>query len=218
MLTRRHNLFAISNSTSGIGSQILHPLAKSGFAFLSMVELLILGAEGSGKSLLIRKLKQLCTITEEIDEDQSESTIPTIGVDISSIEVDGIDLTVREIGGSMASKWHSYIPDSSALLFVIDVSDLGMLASNLVLLYEVVAYENILKDKSFAILFNKMDLVSDPKSIAVVYNTLRIDDLRTENNLDIVILSGSSLNKEGSSFCVRAWIQSCRMMPAITSS
>lgn len=174
-----------------------------------MLEVLVLGAEGSGKSLLIRKLKQLCANDVEEDEDQSESTIPTVGVDISTLRIEGTELGIREIGATMASKWSSYIPDCVALLFVIDVSDLGMLASNLVLLYEVLANGQHFKDRPFAILFNKLDLVCDPISIGVVYNTLRIGDLiEDENDLTIVLLSGSSLNKDSAPFCVHRWIQS----------
>ena len=175
----------------------------------AMLEVLVLGAEGSGKSLLIRKLKQLYNHSVEGDEDQSESTIPTVGVDISTFRVKDIEFSVREIGATMASKWNSYIPDCVALLFVIDVSDLGMLASNLVLLYEVLANRRHFRNKPFAILFNKVDLVCDPNSIAVVYNTLRIGDLiEDENDLTTVILSGSSLSKESAPFCVQKWIQS----------
>ena len=54
----------------------------------------MLGAEGSGKSLLIRKLKQLYNHSVEGDEDQSESTIPTVGVDISTFRVKDIEFSV----------------------------------------------------------------------------------------------------------------------------
>ena len=175
----------------------------------AMLEVLVLGAEGSGKSLLIRKLQQLYSNNVEGDEDQSESTIPTVGVDISTFRMNDIEFSVREIGATMASKWNSYIPDCIALLFVIDVSDLGMLASNLVLLYEVLANRHHFRDKPFAILFNKLDLVCDPTSIAVVYNTLRIGDLiEDEDDLTTVLLSGSSLSKESAPSCVYKWIKS----------
>lgn len=174
-----------------------------------MVELLILGPEGSGKSLLIRKFKQLFIQGDE-ERDQSESTIPTVGVDISSVDVNGISLYIREIGATMASKWESYFEGCSALVFVIDVSDLGALPSDLVLLHEVISNRLSLLKKPFAILFNKIDLVSDPSTVAVVYNVLRIEDLQNENcdALDIILLSGSSVGTNSSALCLQAWVQS----------
>ena len=68
-----------------------------------MIELLVLGAEGAGKSLLIRNLKQLCS--DDVTNDQSESTIPTMGVDISTVVVEEVEINVREIGASMASRY-----------------------------------------------------------------------------------------------------------------
>lgn len=173
------------------------------------MELLVLGPEGSGKSLLIRRLQQLCADGDE-EGDQSESTIPTVGVEISSVDIDEKLLTIREIGATMASKWESYFQGCSALLFVVDVSDLGAIASDLVLLHEVLSNKATITGKPFAILFNKMDLVSDPSTVAVMYNLLRIEDLQRENmdDLNIVLLSGSSLSKLSSAYCVRAWVRS----------
>jgi GTPase SAR1 family protein len=177
-----------------------------------MVELLVLGPEGSGKSLLIRRLQQLCADGDE-EGDPSESTIPTVGVDISSVDVDEKPITIREIGATMASKWESYFEGCSALLFVIDVSDLGAIASDLVLLQEVLSNKATISGKPFAILFNKMDLISDHSTVAVMYNLLRIEDLQRENmdDLNIVLLSGSSLLKTSSAYCVRAWMRSANL-------
>ena len=84
-----------------------------------------------------------------------------------------------------------------------------MLSSSLVLLYEVQACRQTLEGKPFAILFNKLDLVGDRNSIAIVYNVLRIDDM-LDNEADggLVLLSGSSLQRESAPYCVRAWVQS----------
>ena len=173
------------------------------------MELLVLGPEGSGKSLLIRRLQQLCADGDE-EGDQSDSTIPTVGVDISSVDIDEKLMTIREIGATMASKWESYFQGCSALLFVVDVSDLGAIASDLVLLHEMLSNKATITGKPFAILFNKMDLVGDPSTVAVMYNLLRIEDLQRENmdDLNIVLLSGSSLSKTSSAYCVRAWMRS----------
>jgi GTPase involved in cell partitioning and DNA repair len=137
-----------------------------------------------------------------------------VGVDISSVVIDEMTLDIREIGASMASKWDSYIPDCSALLFIIDVSDLGMLATSLVLLYEVLSCKHGIRNKPFAIVFNKLDLVSDSSSLAIVYNTLRIEDLihRYSDSFDLSLLSGVSLEKLSAPQCVREWVRT-RVIP-----
>lgn len=156
-------------------------------------------------------VSKIFNITDiQSENDCSESTIPTVGVDISSIVINEVVLDIREIGATMASKWDSYTPDCSALLFVIDVSDLGMLASSLVLLYEVLSCKHGIQNKPFAIVFNKLDLVADSSSLAVVYNTLRIEDLmeRYSSTLNLSLLSGVSLDKQSAPQCVRDWILS----------
>ena len=112
------------------------------------------------------------------------------------------------------SKWDCYMSECSALLFVIDASDLGPVASDLVLLHEILSNRPPLFKKPFAILFNKTDLVEDPSSIATIYNVLHVEEIQNENRdfLDIILLSGSSIAKDSSSFCVRAWLQSSLLL------
>lgn len=190
-----------------------------------MVELLVLGPQGSGKSLVIRRLDELnekvqsttdvVTTVGTVDP-SSESTIPTVGVNLSHIEFKSpatsstiMKLDVREIGAAMASRWDCYLEDCAALLFVIDVSDLGSLASSFVLLYEVLANKEYLANKPLAILLNKLDLVGDPAtSIPIVYHSLRIGDLQ-RCHIDfpqITVLAGSALDLHSSAECVRQWI------------
>jgi GTPase SAR1 family protein len=190
-----------------------------------MVELLVLGPEGSGKSMVIRGLNELNDEPATNDngstmvgakEPISESTIPTVGVNLSHIEFKStavssttITLDVREIGAAMASRWDCYLEDCAALLFVIDVSDLGSLASSFVLLYEVLSNKEYLANKPLAILLNKLDLVGDPStSIPIVYHTLRIDDLQRcgVDFPQITVLAGSALDLHSSPTCVRQWI------------
>lgn len=94
-----------------------------------------------------------------------------------------------------------------------------MLATNLVLLYEILSNKKAIINKPFAILFNKLDLVGDLSNISIVSNTLRIDDLLHRNNDwkdNLILLSGSSISDECSSdggeecsfHCVKEWILS----------
>ena len=203
-------------------------------------ELLVLGAEGAGKSLLIRRLKELCHNSKSATDpnvpssipispppirslqtgfaqlgglpsfDPSESTIPTVGVNLSNLVISDIPLDVREIGSSMASRWDTFLPDCMALLFVVDASDLGQLSSTSVLLYEILSNREFIIKKPIAILFNKLDLVGDPRvTLPIIYNTLRIDDLLRRNKdwSRLVVLAGSSLDVSGATV-LRKWILS----------
>ena len=87
------------------------------------------------------------------------TTIPTIGMEMSNILVDGKNVLFRELGSSMSSRysrievhvfhsicspnmyytqrWATYFPDCSAAIFVVDISDVGWYPNALILLHEV---------------------------------------------------------------------------------
>jgi GTPase SAR1 family protein len=67
-----------------------------------MKQVLFLGAEGSGKSLLIRRIREV----KEQTELSAESTVPTTGTEMKTLEImPSCEVTLREVGASMASRW-----------------------------------------------------------------------------------------------------------------
>jgi GTPase SAR1 family protein len=166
-------------------------------------EVLFLGAEGCGKSLLIRRLCEICkfsrqyTSAEPISKDtidlSAENTIPTIGVDLNFLALsDSVNLNIREVGATMASRWDSYYDGCSTIIFIIDSSDLGSVAAAVTLLHEVLSNCKRLTSKYFAVAFTKTDL-SDPITVTYMDNILRIQEicLRYPN---LCIFRGSSLD------------------------
>lgn len=160
-----------------------------------MKECLFIGPEDSGKTLLIRKIKHAINYHDN-DKIIHEDTVPTIGVDIDTITLnDNNKIMLREVGGSMISRWSSFIETCDLLIFIIDISNMTSLSTSLVLLMEM--FTILLKTKrlqNIAILLNKTDL-SDISSQKIAKNILSIDDLIIEgrkNGIIIKIFEGNS--------------------------
>lgn len=155
--------------------------------------ILIVGAEGCGKTLLLRRLKEITKVESSGKfEFSPESTIPTVGVDLVTLDLcQGQSIRVREVGASMASRWDSYIPESNVIVFVVDVSDLGMLSSAQILMGEVLCHCES-KGKPFAVALNKMEL-ADETNMNLIVNVLRIHEL-SQMHPFMVILEGSAID------------------------
>mmetsp|Transcript_2255 Transcript_2255/g.3547 ORF Transcript_2255/g.3547 Transcript_2255/m.3547 type:complete len:241 (-) Transcript_2255:125-847(-) len=120
-----------------------------------MGEVLVLGGESAGKTLFIRRLseyEQQKGTTAKGSANPSEACMPTVGVDLTTIEfrrhtssavgggsgsIATSTYDMREIGSALSSRWESYLPDSHQIIFLIDSSDTGTLVSSLVLLHEM---------------------------------------------------------------------------------
>ena len=166
-----------------------------------MVEFLVIGSESSGKTLLIKKIKNIYDNENNNNEDDiEEDTMATVGVDITTISLNNNNkITLREIGGSMVSRWLTFIDDDNynVLIFVIDISNMSSLSTSLVLLIEM--FEIVLKvkkPKNILILFNKIDLI-DITSQQIARNILSINEIIIEgkrNGIIIDILEGSNID------------------------
>lgn len=103
------------------------------------LEILLLGPKGSGKSALLKHMMEIYTSAEVYSS--LGTYVPTIGVDVYSVTPPHSkrELRLREVGGAMSSRWKSYIPHCSVLVFTVDVSDLNMISETHVLLHEVLS-------------------------------------------------------------------------------
>jgi signal recognition particle receptor subunit beta len=164
-----------------------------------MKECLFIGPENSGKTLLIRKIKHAINNDNNNDEMMiHDDTMPTVGVDINTITLnENSKIILREVGGTMISRWSSFIETCDILIFVIDISNMSSLSTSLVLLMEM--FTIILRSKrvqNIAISINKTDL-SDSSSQKIAKNILSIDELVKEgrrNGINIKILEGNSID------------------------
>lgn len=137
-------------------------------------ECVIIGAEGSGKTFLLRQLWGL--FQHGLTSAVNDTTAPTVGQDIITITTNKKnEIRIREVGGSMWAGWSSYLSDCNSFIYVIDVSDPGSAAIAFVQIHEICFLEN-LKEKKKLFLLNKRDLV-DAGNFDICVNLLRLDEL-----------------------------------------
>ena len=89
-------------------------------------EVLFLGLEGSGKTLLARRLQSLLGEASSArgkrsgglrePPEISTEVVPTIGVDVATVKHKRRNLRLREVGGAMRPLWPTYLSSCSALL------------------------------------------------------------------------------------------------------
>lgn len=171
-----------------------------------MKELLVLGAEGSGKSLLIRRIKEVAECKFNQDT-ANEYTIPTTGVEIVNVESSSeLSFNVREIGSAISSRWENYLADCCGLVFTIDVSDWGSLSSAMVLVHhEILNNKVVMSKRPIVLAFTKTDCAPDD-AVVVAENFLRIVDLQRQWP-NVKTVSGSCIDKSLASK-IMAWIDS----------
>ena len=137
-------------------------------------ECLVLGVEGAGKTLLLRRLWELSSGT--LSEIVNDSTAPTVGQDVIGIRGrNGMSVNVREIGGRMGSAWMSYTDLSDSVVFMVDISDAGVLAASAVLMQELLLHISV-SHKRVLLVLNKRELIDD-MHFTIAFNLMRITDI-----------------------------------------
>ena len=118
-------------------------------------EVLVVGLQNSGKTLLVRRLKaHLVGAASATGKSSSGSSsaaeatfstdaVPTIGVDVDTVKGKKRSLTVREVGGAMKPLWPTYFDSCAAAVFCIDVSDESTMASAAAALVEAASHESL---------------------------------------------------------------------------
>jgi len=186
-------------------------------------EILVIGGEGAGKTLLSRRLHEsnlnFIAITPE-------NTVPTTGTDLVDLNINGRAVTCREVGSSMSSSWGKYLFSSSYILFVIDISDPGGYPSAIIHLTELLntlrredekndskeddsAVADTMQIPTVLIVFNKTDL-ADATTHALAITIFRLSDvisLYQTPRRGIQTFSGTCMNLQLGKVLLR-WIAS----------
>jgi ADP-ribosylation factor protein 1 len=82
---------------------------------------LMVSLDAAGKTTILYKLKLGEVIT----------TIPTIGFNVETVQIKGIDLNIWDAGGcdKMRPLWRHYFQNTQAIIFVVDSNDIDRLDS-----------------------------------------------------------------------------------------
>ncbi len=180
-----------------------------------MKECLILGPEGAGKTLLIRKLEECAKklrskTTKETDKikveplknyastasEEGHHTVPTVGVNLAQVEAaKGVLCTLRESGGQMAPLWANAYKDCSMLIYVVDSSNQVQVSASVVLFLDILSSEDIHK-KPVLLFFNKTDC---PLGLGLMeYKcVMRLEDILLHATQEITVADGSCWTGEG---------------------
>ncbi|KAL9577957.1 MAG: hypothetical protein Q9212_006033 [Teloschistes hypoglaucus] len=88
--------------------------------------LLLLGLDNAGKTTLLSAIKSLYN-TSLNPSSIAQKTVPTVGQNVSTIELPDMYLKIWDIGGqlSLRNLWKSYYASAHAVIFVVDSTDLG---------------------------------------------------------------------------------------------
>lgn len=158
-------------------------------------EILLLGIESAGKTLLCKHLEHK-SIKQKVEQPFAATTQPSIGVEM--VEVANLRrnhrFTVREVGGVMQPVWHRYYDACSACVFVADSASADAAAGAVVELCGVL--NQLPSEKRVVLFLNKRDAAG-----ALPQETTRLvfglDELEAVASGRLQVLMGSALTGDG---------------------
>ena len=127
-------------------------------------ECLVIGGEGSGKSILIRRMKELqqsassSSTSSSIYEAFNPSTQPTVGVDLIDVEWKGRGVKLRELGSAISSRWSAYFKEANMVVYLVDTADIRQWSNALIQLYDMTSYKEEWTGKDLLIVMTKTDI------------------------------------------------------------
>ena len=171
---------------------------------------LVLGPEGTGKTLLLEKLCSQVgqkgrgrrgAATRDASSGAGllggvDPTIPTTGTNVKELKFDKrLSCSLREHGGIMAPVWNTAYGNCHMVAYVVDTSRPTQISAATVLLLELFSSE-ALKNKPFLLFFNKVD---SPFTMSLVEmkSIMRLDDIVATIPHKVTIVHGSCVSGEG---------------------
>ena len=120
-------------------------------------EILFMGPQGSGKTLLLKRLQTLTDEKKLTPFDQIPNTNSTNGLETTNFKFRGVNFAFKELGGSSISEWETHAKSAKVIIYVFDAADLTKTATNIVWLHELLTCQSI-ESKPIMILLSKCDV------------------------------------------------------------
>ncbi|KAM9296992.1 ADP-ribosylation factor-like protein 16 [Gastrophryne carolinensis] len=155
---------------------------------------LLLGASGVGKTLLVKRLHNLCS-KESADLGDAPPTQPTVGTNLTDLTIQRSRVTIREVGGSMGPIWPSYYKDCRRVMFLIDAANPVQVSASCMQLLGLLSAPE-LSSVSVLIIFNKRDLPTC-MSLVEMKSLFRLDDIIACARQPITVVETSALQGTG---------------------
>eukprot|EP00054_Salpingoeca_dolichothecata_P017537 m.105498 g.105498 ORF g.105498 m.105498 type:complete len:214 (+) comp22494_c0_seq5:113-754(+) len=139
-------------------------LAKLFSNHKEQVRLLMVGLDAAGKTTILYQLKLGEVIT----------TIPTIGMNVESVETSNLVIQTMDTGGRCRIRplWHHYYQNTNAIVFVVDSNDRERMPEAAEEIAKM-ANEELLSDCVYLVLANKQDLANS-MSVQQVTDALQL--------------------------------------------
>lgn len=152
-------------------------------------EVLLIGCEGSGKTLLSRHLQKLCSSASALNT----HTRPSVGTEIAHLTHSRHAFSLREVGGVMLPLWPRYFDGCKAFIFVAD-SCSAAAAGGVIEWYNLLAADGM-RTKPALLLLNKRD---HPEALpdATLHKLFRPSDFIRAGQA-VTVLPVSALTGEG---------------------
>lgn len=177
---------------------------------MAEVQLLVLGPEGGGKTVMLKRLQTL-TAQQNLAQAQQKqqlgeapSTIPTIGVNLVTVTHNRKKYTFRELGGAMGPIWNNYFKEATSLVYVIDIANQTQVASACIQLLEVLSSKQT-QDMPVLLIFNKIDS-QDCMSMSEISAIIRLREVQANARQDITVLECSFREGTGLDLILK-WLQ-----------
>ena len=134
--------------------------------------ILMVGLDAAGKTTILHKLKLGEIVTT------CNTTIPTIGFNVETVEYKNISFTVWDVGGQdkIRPLWRHYYQNTQGLIFVVDSNDKDRVGEAHDELHRMLS-EDELREAIVLVFANKQDL-PNAMSVAEVTDKLGLHSLR----------------------------------------
>ncbi|TRY93190.1 hypothetical protein DNTS_006316 [Danionella cerebrum] len=150
---------------------------------------ILLGATGVGKTLLMKRLQNLCQSEASVDLADVPVTLPSVGTNLTDL------IFVRAFRSGTAMEFHQPETVKEKVLFVVDSANVTQISSSCIQLLSVLSAEP-LQSSSILVLFNKRDLPCT-MSLVEIKSLFRMDDIIRTAPQSIATLEISARTGQG---------------------